>query len=76
MNKVKAREILKGTHNGDMFESIKLIDEAIDYLLTLEEITLCKDCKYYNEFTCTYFDEFRPEKHYCSYGERRLDDTV
>lgn len=73
MDKAKAREILKATYHGDEKSSLEIIDEAIDYLLTLEDIVRCEHCKYFNNFVCTYFDEFRPEKHYCSYGERKSD---
>ena len=49
MTKEKAREILKAKHYGDREESIKLIDEAIDYLLAQPEVIYCKDCTHYTD---------------------------
>lgn len=81
MNKKQAREILKATHYGDKDESIKLIDEAIDYLLELHEIVYCKDCQYSIRYESTYENgklkclflglKDMYQDSFCSFGDKR-----
>ena len=61
MNKAEAREILKERiFYGDKQEDLKIIDQAIDYLLTLEEVVRCMDCVHYTN----------PEIGWCEYHSR------
>ena len=61
MNKAEAREILKERiFYGDKQEDLKIIDKAIDYLLTLEEVVRCMDCVHYTN----------PEIGWCEYHSR------
>lgn len=77
MDKAKARKILKAKYYGDRDKSIKLIDEAIDFLLAQPEVIYCKDCKNIHndvgEVWCGKFDGGigTDLNDFCSYAIRR-----
>ena len=58
----------------------KLFENILEQLPTADvvEVVRCKDCEYYDNFLCGRFNAYGTsveEDDYCSYGERRADDT-
>ena len=59
--------------------SLEQFDEQLDREIGLEELVMCKDCKYYEEYKngeyrcwAMILDPAKPTD-FCSYGKRRKD---
>ena len=71
----------------DMKHPEKSIDELINHILTIPtadvvEVVRCEKCRHYNPSCmpngfgwCEYYNTGAIDEHYCSHGERELDNV-
>lgn len=63
-----------GGREMTMDEAKSDFDTIIDLQPTVE-IVRCKDCKHFNDGDCTELPKLASENDFCSWGERRTDET-